>query len=85
MPIFDIIFKSPAFTDLIYLWIQSSKLYWPNNFFSYLWYKLSNAKYGLTVVAPTPINVAKEWVSKTSPDCTLIETYPLNFFLSKKY
>ena len=62
------IFNNPAFTDLIYLSTHSSKLYWPNNFFSCLWYKLSKAIYGLTVVAPTPINVAKEWVSKASPD-----------------
>ena len=39
---------------------------------------LSNAKYGLTVVAPTPIKVAKECVSRASPVWTLIETYPLN-------
>ena len=64
--------------------MHSSKLNWPKSFFECLWYKLSKAKYGLTVVAPTPINVAKEWVSKASPDWTLIETYPLNFFSIKK-
>ena len=48
-----------------------------------LWYKLSKAKYGLTVVAPTPISVANEWVSNASPDWTLIETYPLNLFSIK--
>ena len=54
-----------------------------NNFFLNLSYKLSKAKYGFTVVAPTPITVAKECVSKHSPDCTFIETYPLSPNLTK--
>ena len=74
------IFNKPAFTDFMYLSTHSSKLNFPNNFFSWRWNKLSNAKYGFTVVAPTPINVAKECVSKASPDCTFIDTYPLSFF-----
>ena len=64
----------------MYLSTHSSKLNWPNNFFSWRWNKLSNAKYGFTVVAPTPIKVAKECVSKASPDWTFIDTYPLSFF-----
>ena len=35
------------------------------------------------MVAPTPIIVAKECVSKHSPDCMLIDTYPLNPSLIK--
>ena len=38
------------------------------SFFENLLYKLSKDKYGLTVVAPTPISVANECVSKASPD-----------------
>ena len=52
------IFNKPAFTEFMYLSTHSSKLNWPNNFFSWRWNKLSNAKYGFTVVAPTPIKVA---------------------------
>ena len=63
--------------------MHSSYLNFPKSFFSYLWYKLSKAKYGLIVVAPTPKIVANECVSKASPVCTFIETYPLNFFLIK--
>ena len=36
-----------------------------------------------TVVAPTPISVAKECVSNASPVCALIDVYPLNFFFDK--
>ena len=77
------IFNRPAFTDLMYLSTHSSKLNFPKSFFSCLWYKLSKARYGFTVVAPTPIKVANECVSKASPDWTFIETYPLNFFSIK--
>ena len=35
------------------------------------------AKYGLTVVAPTPIKTANECVSRTSELSTFIEQYPL--------
>ena len=38
---------------------------------------LSIAKYGLTVVAPTPIKTTKECVSRTSELSTFIEQNPL--------
>ena len=41
------------------------------------------AKYGFTVVAPTPIKTAKEWVSKASELSTFKEQYPLNPNLTK--
>ena len=35
-------------------------------------------KYGFTVVAPTPIRTAKEWVSSVSDVSAFNEQYPLN-------